>query len=97
MEAVLRAKEALEEAERNLETQEQEVKAAETRIEALKLTVAGIPNITETNTPTGSWASTAGTHIDFTDVFEKRSRPFSPTQATQPTWEREREEVGLNM
>ena len=42
----------------------------EARIEALKLTVAGIPNSTETNTPTGSWANTLGTHLEFTDMFE---------------------------
>ena len=50
--------------------QEQEVKVTETRIVSLKLTVAGIPNTSTTNTPTGSWASTTQIPGDFSEMVD---------------------------
>ena len=63
--------------------QEEELKVTEARVEALKLTVAGVANSTETNTPTGSWASTSGTRIKFTEAFEKAlvNMRLTPDQA----------------
>ena len=79
-EAVLRAKKDLEEAENHLENQEQEVKVTETRIEGLKLTVAGINNPTSTTSPTGSWASTTQIPTDFAEMIEKAITNFTAPQ-----------------
>ena len=52
----------------------------EARIESLKLTVAGIPNATNTNRPTGSWASTTQIPSDFSDMVDKAITNLISTQ-----------------
>ena len=56
------------------------MKVTETRIESLKLTVAGIHNTSTINTPTGSWASTSHIPSDFTNMIEKAITELTEAQ-----------------